>query len=91
MTPTLKVFVKVERGGTARLVKLALGRADVSAWRAGLRTSWHKRRFWMARTGSRSAGRLQVLDRVLEWRVLDPAARREGAAKRAPGGPDGEL
>jgi hypothetical protein len=72
----MKIYVRIDRTSGVLIVKANFGQVPASAWRQFLRESWKKRRYWVQRQGTRRSGRLQILDRFIEWNVVDPLARR---------------
>jgi hypothetical protein len=79
----MKIYLRIERPTGIVIVKATLGR--VARWRAFLRQSWKKRRYWVQGQGSRRRYRLQILDRFVEWNIGDPATIR-AAPPPSPGG-----
>jgi hypothetical protein len=74
----MKIYLRIDRPTGVLIVKASLG--QVPHWRSFLRESWKKRRYWLSRQGGRRTGRLQVLDRFVEWKVGDPATIKEPKA-----------
>lgn len=73
MTP-IKIFLRFEQGTTKWLLRARLLRLPSDEWRAHLRQSWRKRRYWgtLHRGPAPRTFRLQLLDWVIEARVMEP-------------------